>query len=363
MPLKKKRDDVVPGWYQFRSFVSRAQASGRLHEHLVHDGIIHPGGSVFCVIGTGSPRLSGNETVTSGIYRRQVSSHVTAHFVSGTSTFCSDTYLRGRNHFRRSGGIAGFSTVISQTDAIERMINEAESAFVRAHFAPHDDYIEFRRGVPDLGPLVRDAIRSLERKEYDTATTLLDALRAQSGNKGSNVETLVALYNAMVGQTRSYYSMSPATGLLPRPLNGAIELPFRYATLGNIFESVNSMLDYLRRTDTGEHRGDGNTMVHVREYIENHFSEDVSMDRLAETFDLDKNQISQRFKHTHGISISEFIRTTRLDHARFLLRTTDMPISTIGELCGYRDYYYFARVFKRETGVTCSQFREKETET
>jgi AraC-like DNA-binding protein len=38
-----------------------------------------------------------------------------------------------------------------------------------------------------------------------------------------------------------------------------------------------------------------------------------------------------------------------------------MPVSTIGELCGYGDYYYFARVFKRETGTTCSQFRAEET--
>jgi AraC-like DNA-binding protein len=242
------------------------------------------------------------------------------------------------------------------------MINEAESAFVRAHFSSGSRYTEFRRGDPDLGALVRDTIRSLERQQYETAATLVDTLQAQSDNPGSNAETLVSLYNALVVQTRSYYSLNPATGLLPRPLNGVVELPFRYATIEDVFEALNSMLDYLRRTDTGENQADGNTMIHVREYIENHFSEDVSMDRLAETFDLEKNQLSQRFKHTHGAGISEFIRTTRIDHARFLLRTTTMPISTIGELCGYSDYYYFARVFKRETGVTCSQFREEETE-
>lgn len=358
--LKKKRDDVITGWYQFRSFVARAQASGRLHEHLVQDGIIQPGGSVFCLIGTGSPH-PGEEEATPGVYRRQVSSRVIAHFVSGTQGFCSDAYVRGRNYYRQAGGTAGVSTVISRTDGVERMITEAESAFVRAHFASDTGYLEFRRGDPDLGPLVRDAVRSLERQQYETAATLINTLHGQSRTPGSNSETLLSLYNALVVQTRSYYSLSPATGLLPRPLNGVVELPFRYASLEDVFEALNSMLDYLRRTDTGEHRGDGNTMIHVREYIENHFSEELSMDHLADTFDLDKNQLSQRFKHTHGTGVSEFVRTTRIDHARFLLRTTTMPISTIGELCGYSDYYYFARVFKRETGVTCSQFREEET--
>ena len=52
-----------------------------------------------------------------------------------------------------------------------------------------------------------------------------------------------------------------------------------------------------------------------------------------------------------------YLANLRLRHACELLRATSMSVYEIAERCGYKDYFYFARLFKRTLGVTPSQFR------
>jgi AraC-like DNA-binding protein len=51
------------------------------------------------------------------------------------------------------------------------------------------------------------------------------------------------------------------------------------------------------------------------------------------------------------------LQKSRLNSAKRLLVTTSMPLPDIAEKCGY-DYYNFMRVFKKETGMTPTQYRK-----
>lgn len=356
--LKKKSDEMDPGWYQFRSFVARANASGKLYDHMVKEGIIRSGDAVFCLLTSGAPPLETQDSRHT-VYRRVVGPHLTAYLVSGSPSFCTDSRLSVRNYNAQRGGISGIGSTVTDPNEIERTILEAEAAFVQGAFSVDTRVVEYSRGDPDIGPLVQDAIKSVERQQYETVRSLLRTLQSRTTEQGSNIESLYYLYNSLVVEARNYYSLTPATGLLPRPLGSVIDLTFRYRNRHDLFKDLEGMVNYIGTSDLGAHAKTKNTMVMVRDYIENHFSEDLSMDHLSEVFGIDKNQLSQRYKSVHGKGISEFIRETRISHAKFLLTMTTMPIATVGELCGYGDYYYFARVFKRETGYTCSRFRDE----
>ena len=56
--------------------------------------------------------------------------------------------------------------------------------------------------------------------------------------------------------------------------------------------------------------------------------------------------------------IKAYIREKRMQHARHLLRTTDLQIGTVALHCGIPDIHYFAKLFKKETGMTPGQYRE-----
>lgn len=356
--LKKKSDEIDAGWYQFRSFVARANASGKLYEHMVTEEIVRSGDTVFCMLTSGAPPLTTDDARNT-VYRRPVGPRLTAYVFSGSAAFCAESRMTVRNYHAHHDGISGLGSTITDPLRIEQTILESEAAFVRASFYPDTEIVEYGQGDPDIGPLVQDAIKSIERQQYETVRSLLPTLRERTKTEGCNVESLYYFYNSLVIHARNYYSLKPATGLIPRPFGSVIDLTLRYRSLRDLFEDLEGMVNYVATSDIRTSETPKNTMGSVREYISNHFSEDLSMDHLSDVFGIEKNQLSQRFKSVHGKGISEVIREIRIEHAKFLLTSTTMPVATVGELCGYGDYYYFARVFKRETGYTCSQFRDE----
>ena len=58
-----------------------------------------------------------------------------------------------------------------------------------------------------------------------------------------------------------------------------------------------------------------------------------------------------------GTGIAEYIRQQRIDHAKKLLKTTDLPITEVAKQSGFLDYTYFYRVFKKVTGHSPKNYR------
>jgi len=65
----------------------------------------------------------------------------------------------------------------------------------------------------------------------------------------------------------------------------------------------------------------------------------------------------QVFKKATGLPPYQFLTKIRIQHAKELLLFSDLSVSQIGELCGYSDYNYFARIFKKKVGVSPSDYR------
>jgi len=93
------------------------------------------------------------------------------------------------------------------------------------------------------------------------------------------------------------------------------------------------------------------------DYIKTHYCDDISIQNLAELCSINSNYASQLFHQEVGETFSSYITRLRIKQAIHLLRNTDMTISAIATSVGYRDYFYFAKVFKKVTGITPSEYR------
>lgn len=93
------------------------------------------------------------------------------------------------------------------------------------------------------------------------------------------------------------------------------------------------------------------------DYIALHYAEDISIQMLADLTCITPNYASQLFKEETGATFSSYLTNLRMYHASRLLRSTDMPIFTVANQVGYKDYFYFAKVFKRMSGHTPSAYR------
>ena len=65
------------------------------------------------------------------------------------------------------------------------------------------------------------------------------------------------------------------------------------------------------------------------------------------------------FKELTGATPAQYIRAIRIANAQSLLETTAYNVTEIGSIVGYDDPLYFSRVFKKENGISPSEFRRR----
>ena len=100
-------------------------------------------------------------------------------------------------------------------------------------------------------------------------------------------------------------------------------------------------------------------MQEVITYINEHLSEELSLELLSGHFYLSKPQLSRRFKQMTGTSIWEYIIIKRLMQARRLIRSGEQ-VMIAAQQCGFRDYSAFYRAYKGRYGRSPQEEKGKD---
>lgn len=108
---------------------------------------------------------------------------------------------------------------------------------------------------------------------------------------------------------------------------------------------------------------DTERMRKVLHYIDEHFSEDISLQSTADQVYLSKSYLSRVFQKRMGISFSDHLRKLRLNKAAWLLRSTEQPIIEIAMNCGFPRINTLILNFKQEYGETPSCYRKNHSVT
>ncbi len=96
----------------------------------------------------------------------------------------------------------------------------------------------------------------------------------------------------------------------------------------------------------------------VLDYIDTHFSLELTIPYLAQKFGYDKSYFCRKFKAQTGITCTEYINSLRLDHAAIMLKGSTESITDIALKCGFADANYFSRCFKEKYGVSPLAWRK-----
>ena len=108
--------------------------------------------------------------------------------------------------------------------------------------------------------------------------------------------------------------------------------------------------------------GTGVTVAYnVMNYLNHHFTENITVDQVANELFLNKDYISHVFKEETGFSVISYVISLRINQAKLLLSETDQSVTDIAASCGYTDFTYFSKQFKKLVGMSPSQFRKKST--
>ncbi|MBQ9985948.1 MAG: helix-turn-helix domain-containing protein [Oscillospiraceae bacterium] len=96
----------------------------------------------------------------------------------------------------------------------------------------------------------------------------------------------------------------------------------------------------------------------VANFIYNNFSKEISVEDLVAVSNFERRHFYRVFKEKFGTTPNKYINELRLNKAKTLLATTNMPVNEIAAYCGFSTEHYFSRVFSNAVGVSPSEYRK-----
>ena len=95
----------------------------------------------------------------------------------------------------------------------------------------------------------------------------------------------------------------------------------------------------------------------VRDYVEAHLDDDLSLTVLADIACLSPYHFSRSFMQTTGVGPHRYVIQRRIERAKRLLRQTGQPLALVAQEAGFADQSHLTQMFRREMGVTPGRFR------
>jgi AraC family transcriptional regulator len=120
----------------------------------------------------------------------------------------------------------------------------------------------------------------------------------------------------------------------------------------------------LRAGSAAQHRGAIGGLApwqvrRVKDMLTSGLAESISLSQLADEVRLSSSHFARAFKTSTGMSPHRWQTIMRLERAKVLLETTDLPVTEVAAEVGYNDTGYFGRAFRQEYGFTPTAYRRE----
>ncbi len=104
---------------------------------------------------------------------------------------------------------------------------------------------------------------------------------------------------------------------------------------------------------------DGERAKVMLQYIQEHYSEEISLVKIAESAHICESECLRCFRNVIGYSPIQYVKQIRIQKAAEMLLCTNWKISDIGQKCGFQEMSYFAKTFRELKGCTPNVFRKR----
>ena len=101
-------------------------------------------------------------------------------------------------------------------------------------------------------------------------------------------------------------------------------------------------------------------MEKLMAFLEDHISDpELKIDDMAAALNQSRTVFYKNIKHIAEMSPNDFLRHVRMQRAENLIRMSEKNVSTIAYEIGFTDPKYFSKCFKKHTGMSPSEYRQK----
>lgn len=158
--------------------------------------------------------------------------------------------------------------------------------------------------------------------------------------------------------TGAYQLLSDAESLLPEQL----DLLRRAETLEQLAALLTDQLEETGKPfipKPADNGYGGQLITKALEYIADHYTENLTLQGMADIVHVSKSYFSLLFKKQTGRNFIDYLIELRIWEAKQLLAQNDSKIYDVAKAAGFKDVKYFSKAFKKGTGFTPMEYREK----
>lgn len=209
----------------------------------------------------------------------------------------------------------------------------------------------------DMEHEIQQYIMCIRIGNREEAFSLLSRVCCKAKPNNASIETHKKLYIDIM-DTTLHVLKEDGINIKEEQRHKYLDL-INFTTISELQEWAFSFTDNLMEL-TYKNKNDsyGSVIKNTIEYIENHFSEDLSIQQIAEVVHLSPNYFSHVFKKAREESFTDYLNKFRVKKAKELLSKHIYKVYEIADMVGYSDYKYFSSVFKKITGVSPKEFSE-----
>lgn len=135
----------------------------------------------------------------------------------------------------------------------------------------------------------------------------------------------------------------------------------RFEQMASLNTVQNHILDVYRallEAISGKEELYSYTIRKCKQFLDERYADSISLDTVAHAVGISKSYLSMVFKQEMGINFSVYLTNYRIEQAKQLLCAGNMKIYEIAEKVGFSTPYYFSKVFKEQTGMTCKEYKD-----
>lgn len=123
--------------------------------------------------------------------------------------------------------------------------------------------------------------------------------------------------------------------------------------------SLLQMVDQIQRSVLQTGKQMSQIIRNTTEYIALHVSDDLSLETIADAVNTNPSYLSRIFKKECNETLTEYITRMRIEKAKELLRLPDYFVYQVSESTGFHDPAYFSTTFKKYTGISPKEYKQK----
>lgn len=136
--------------------------------------------------------------------------------------------------------------------------------------------------------------------------------------------------------------------------------PVEAETFAKVLENLEKMLDERggKQEEQPEEILDPSALENIVEEIQARYNENITLTGFSEKHNISAGHLSNLLKERLGMSFSEYITAKRVQKAKELLADERLSVEKVANEVGYKDYFYFTKVFKKAVGISPSKYRK-----